>query len=247
MLTDIRESLCYEKYGSVKTAQSKELSSYESYTCKAHAIGSFLMLRKRNLGERLGMCDVRVWGEFIRDRGCVFQITFLFVTNNLKFRNKETCFLCSKDIQRFVFTDEKINSSTSSLLNMAALLDDKISSQLSATSTLKNKKPYLIINLKRKIFLHSVMVHVGSSSSQKNYIKYLRVSIETTPERNEENDCPFLKNLSPTVSLALRIFLCKPYISGLYIYLGLIDESNSESVYTIEISEIAAYENLNTR
>lgn len=57
------------------------MDDYECMDCQADAIGSFLEIR-RDAGEKLTICDIKAYGEFLTERG--FFLFFFFLLSQFR-------------------------------------------------------------------------------------------------------------------------------------------------------------------
>ncbi|CAD5119779.1 DgyrCDS8369 [Dimorphilus gyrociliatus] len=63
-----KRNFCYYKENIVKRALSTALSYYETYDCAVNAIGSFLTVDHLAGTKYLSLCDLQVFGDFIKER-----------------------------------------------------------------------------------------------------------------------------------------------------------------------------------
>lgn len=78
---DSNRNLCYFKVNQVKEALNVDDSYYETYNCQPNALGSFVTIDQTPGLKFLTICDIKVYGELVSDRGNFFFV-FLNPTQN---------------------------------------------------------------------------------------------------------------------------------------------------------------------
>lgn len=74
---DDNELICVNKSGAIRKADSNSDANYECLKCEMSINGSFLFLRSNNENTALEICDIKVEGKYMHERG-FFNILIFF-------------------------------------------------------------------------------------------------------------------------------------------------------------------------